>query len=71
MPCPEERVDEEHIPRERHQTVIHAVWVLEVNSKVLNIVTRVEQQLTLSVEFNRLRRFVDAIGTLKVLLGSL
>jgi len=38
---------------------------------VLNIVARVEKQLTLSVKLNRLRRFVHAIGTLKVLFSSL
>jgi hypothetical protein len=71
LPRPEEGVDEEHIPREGHQTVVHAVGVLEVDDGVFDVVARVHQQLTLSVEFNGLGWFVDFVGTLEVLLGSL
>ena len=38
---------------------------------MLDVVARVEQQLTLSVEFNCLRWLVDTIGALKVFLGTL
>jgi len=38
LPGPEEGVDEEHVPRKGHQTVVHAVGVLEVNDGVLDVV---------------------------------
>ena len=41
LPGPEEGVDEEDVPREGHEAIIKAVGVFEVDSGVLNIVTRV------------------------------
>ena len=38
---------------------------------MLDVVTAVEEQLALSVEFNGLGRFVDTVGALEVLLGTL
>ena len=38
---------------------------------MFDIITRVEEKLTLAVEFNGLRWLIDAISTLKVFLGTL
>ena len=71
LPRPHEGVHEEDVPGERHQAIVHAVGVLEVDGRVLDVVARVEKQFTLSIEFDGLRRFVDTIGALEVLLGTL
>jgi hypothetical protein len=51
LPVPHEWVHEEEIPGERHQSHLGAVWVLEINSTVLHIVARPEEELSLTVEF--------------------
>ena len=71
LPRPHERVHEEEVPGERHQAIIHAVGVLEVDRRVLNVVATIEQELTLTVELNGLGWLIDAVGTLEVLLGTL
>lgn len=38
---------------------------------MLNIVATVQEKLTLSVEFNRLRWLIDTISSFEVLLGTL
>ena len=38
---------------------------------MLDVVTTVQEELTLTVEFDRFRRLVDAVSPLKVLLGTL
>ena len=71
LPRPEEWVDEEHVPGEWHQAIIHAVGVLEVDGGVLNVVARVQKQFTLSVELDGLGRLIDTVGSLEVLLSTL
>lgn len=54
LPAPHERVDEEHIPGQGNECIVHHIWVLEVNSAVLDVVARVEQHLSISAELKRL-----------------
>lgn len=70
LPLEEERVDEEEVPTERDRHHLRAVGVLEVDLTVLNVIARPEKHLTLTVEFERLRRLVDFIGALKILDGT-
>ena len=51
LPTEAKRIYEENVPRERNKTIIHAVRVLQVNLRVLNVITREEQQLSLPIEF--------------------
>ena len=71
LPRPEEGVHEEDVPAEGHEAVVHDVGVLEIDGRMLDVVARVEKQLTLTVEFNGLAGLVDAIGALEVLVGTL
>ena len=71
MPRPHEWVDGEDVPGEGHQAVVHAVGVLQIDGRVLNIVATVQEKLTLSVEFDRLRWLVDTISSFEVLFGTL
>ena len=71
LPGPEERIDEEDVPGEGHQAVIHDVWVLKIDCRMLDIVARVEEKFTLTVKLNSLAGFVDAISSLQVFLGTL
>ena len=68
---PHKGVHKEDVPTEGHQTVIHAVGVLKVDRRVLDVVAAVYKELTLSVEFNRLRWLVDTISSFEVLFGTL
>lgn len=70
LPLPEERVDEEEVPAERDRQHLRAVGVLEVDLTVLDVIARPEEHLTLTVEFERLRRLVDLISALKILDGT-
>jgi len=54
LPVHVERVYYVEIDAEGNCHVVHAVGVLEVDGGILDIVAGVEQQLSLSVEFNRL-----------------
>jgi hypothetical protein len=71
LPAHSEGIAEENVPGEGNQTVVHAVRVLEIDGRVFDVVTRVEQKLTLAVELDRLGRLVDLVGALKVLGGTL
>ena len=52
LPVHMERVHYVKVNAEGNCHVVHAVRVLEVDSGILDIVAGVEQQLSLSVEFN-------------------
>lgn len=71
LPAPEEGVHEEDVPAERHQAVVHDVRVLQVDGRVLDVVAGVEEQFTLTVEFDRLAWLVDTISAFEVLFRSL
>ena len=71
VPVPHEGVHKEDVPTEGHEAVVHAVGVLEVDRRVLDVVARVEKQLTLAVELNRLRWLVHLVCALKILVRSL
>ena len=71
LPRPEEGVHEEDVPAEGHEAVVHDVGILEVHRRMLDVVARVEKQLTFTVEFNGLAWLVDAIGALEVFVGTL
>ena len=51
LPTEAKGIDDEDVPGERDETIIHAVRVLQVNLRVLNVITREEQQLSLPIEF--------------------
>lgn len=68
---PHKGVHKEDVPTEGHQTVIHAVGVLEVDSRVLDVVARVKQQLTLAIKLNRLRWLVHLVCAFQILIRSL
>lgn len=71
LPAHTERVAEENVPGEGNQTVVHDVRVLEIDGRVFDVIARVEQKLTLTVELDCLGGLVDLIGALKVLGGTL
>ena len=54
LPTHQEWVYEEQVPGERHCAVVQAVRVLEINRRVFDIITGVEEQFTFSIEFNSL-----------------
>jgi hypothetical protein len=39
LPVPHEWVDKEDVPRKRHHSHLCAVWILEVDSTVFDIIT--------------------------------
>ena len=50
LPTHCERIHKEEVPGERHKAVVHAIRVLQVDRRMLNVVARVEKQLTFTVE---------------------
>jgi len=71
LPGPEEGVDEEDVPGHRHEAIVQTVRILHVDSRMLDVIARVDEKLTFTVELNGLARLVDAIRALEVLLSTL
>ena len=71
LPRHAEGVHEEEVPRDGNRAVEQAVGVLEVHSRVLDVVARVEQQFALAVEGERRARLVHLVGQLEVLFRTL
>ena len=67
LPRPVEWIDEKDVPTERHSSVQENIWVLEVDSGVLDIVAAVEEHFTLSIEFTGVGWLVDFVSALEVL----
>ena len=61
LPGHVEGVDEEQVPGKGNSSIIHAVRILEVNGGVLDIVTAIQQQLSLSVELECLGWLVNLV----------
>ena len=51
LPVEVKGIDNEGVDGERNHAIVHAVRVLQINCGVLDIVTRIEQELSLSIEF--------------------
>ena len=71
LPGPAEGVNEEDVVGEGDEGVVHAVWVLQVNRAVLDVIAGVQEQLTVAVELESLRGLVDLVCALEVLSGTL
>lgn len=52
LPLPHEWVHEVQVPGDWHEAVVHSVRVFEINLAVSHIVSRVQQQFSVSVELN-------------------
>lgn len=63
-PVPAEGVHEVPVDGEGDERIVHNVRVFEVDDRVLDVIARVEQDLSLSVEFNRLGRLIYFICAL-------
>ena len=51
LPTEAKGIDDEDVPGERDETIIHAVWVFKVNLTMFDIITTEEKELSFSVEF--------------------
>ena len=71
LPVPHEGVDEEQVPGEWHHGHLSAVWILEINGTVFNVVATPKEQLSLTVELKGLGWLVDLISSFQILGGSL
>lgn len=54
LPTHQEWVHEEQVPGERYCAIVQDVWILKINRRMLDIVTRIKEQFTFSIEFNGL-----------------
>lgn len=71
LPRPSEGIDEESVVCQGDESVIHYVRVLQVDCAVLNVVARVDEQLTITVKLEGLRGLINLISALEVLCGTL
>jgi len=71
LPGPAEGVHEEDVEGKGQHLIVHHVGVLQVHCAVLDVVARVNEQLTITVEFKGLRWLVYFIRTFKVLSSTL
>ena len=71
LPGHGEWVDEEEVPGEGYEAIIHAVGVLEVDDGVLDVVAREEQQFSLSVELHCFGWNVHLVCQFEVFVGTL
>ena len=71
LPFPHERINEEQVPTQRHRQHVGAIRVLQVDLRVLDIITRPKEHLTLAIELKSLRRLIDFVSSLQILLGTL
>ena len=71
LPGPAEGVDEEGVVGQGDEGVVHTVGVLEVHGAVLDVVARVQKQLTITVELQGVRWLVNFVCALEILSGTL
>jgi len=71
LPAPVEGVDEEKVPRERNQGIIHAVRIFQVDCAMLDVVARKQQHLTFSVEFKGVGGLVNLFRPFQIFFSSL
>ena len=64
LPWPHERVDKEHIPRERDHSNLGAVRIFEVDGAMLDVVAAPQKQFTVSVELERLGWLIHLVSSL-------
>lgn len=61
MPRHAKGIHEEQVPGKGDGGVVHAVGVLEVDGRVLDVVARIQKKLSLSVELECLGRLVNLV----------
>lgn len=71
LPRPGEGIDEEDIEGEGDEGIVHHIRILEVNSTILNVIAREQEELTITVELESLRWLINLIGSLQILSSTL
>ena len=64
-------VDEEGVVGQGDEGVIHTVGILEVDCAVLDVIARVQKQLTITVELQGVRWLVYFVCALEILSSTL
>jgi len=54
MPCPREWIDKENVVSKRNHSIIHYIRIFQVDSAILDVIARVDKELSISVKFKSL-----------------
>lgn len=64
LPLPSKWIDKEDIPGEGNEGIIHYIRVFQVHNGVLDIITREQEQLSISVKLQSVRWLIHFISLL-------